>query len=149
MFKHILVATDGSDLSRAAGATGIALARSLKARVTLVHCFRPYHRIVEETLAATLSRLQYEAHCEVLTVQSTEHALELAGAAGLESEAVPVYADPAWGGILDTARDRGCDLIVMGSHGRGGVASALLGSQALKVLGNSSLPVLIVRSGAA
>jgi nucleotide-binding universal stress UspA family protein len=149
MFKHVLIATDGSELSRAAAATGVELARSLKARVTLVHCFRPYEGVVEESLVTTLSRLQYEAHCEVLTVKSTEHALDLASGASLEAEAVPVYAEAAWTGILDTARARGCDVIVMGSHGRGGVASALLGSQALKVLGHSSVPVLIVRSGAA
>lgn len=97
MFKHVLIATDGSELSRAATSAGIELARQ----------------------------------------------------AGVQAQAVPVYADPAWRGILDTAREHGCDAIVMGSHGRGGIASALLGSQALKVLGNSPLPVLIVRSGAA
>ena len=148
MFKHILVATDGSELSRAAVSAGIELARALKARVTAVMCSVPYAAL-GESLLATIDRLQYEARCEATAVRYIEPASELAAQAGVELDMAPVFAEPAWRGILDTARERGCDVIVMGSHGRGGIASALLGSQALKVLGNSPLPVLVVRSGAA
>lgn len=148
MFKHILVATDGSELSRAAVAAGIELARALEARVTVVMCSTPFDAL-GDSLVSTINRLQYEARCEATAVRYMEGASERARQAGVELEMVPVFAEPAWRGILDTARERGCDAIVMGSHGRGGIASALLGSQALKVLGNSPLPVLIVRSGAA
>lgn len=147
MFKHILVATDGSELSRAATATGIELARQLGARVTLVYCSPPYDDAGSPL--ETMSRLRYEARCESAAVLAMEAGRELARQAGVRAEAIPVYADPPWRGILETARERSCDAIVMGSHGRGGIASALLGSQALKVLGLSPLPVLIVRSGAA
>ena len=147
MFKHILIATDGSELSRAATSAGIELARQLQARVTLVYCSPPFDDTGDPT--ERMSRLRYEARCETAAVNAMEPGRELAGRAGVQAQAIPVYAEPAWRGILDTARERGCDAIVMGSHGRGGIASALLGSQALKVLGNSPLPVLIVRSGAA
>lgn len=139
----ILVATDGSDLSRRAIDSAVRLAKALGG--TVVGCSATptykYHGFGGAALE-TESRFQTQVAAE-----ANEHlaAVETAAsAAGVPCELV-IREGAAERVILQTASDHDCDLIVMASHGRGGVSSLLLGSETQKVLAFANRPVLVVR----
>lgn len=145
MFTHILIATDGSDLAGKAVATGLELAGHLKCKVTVVTATEPWSAMMlGEPAALAFPFEEYEK----AVAERAEHILaavkELADKQGVVCETVHAKEFPAEG-IIDTAKSKGCDLIVMASHGRRGVARVLLGSQAARVLTLSSMPVLICR----
>jgi len=144
MYKHILIATDGSDLAGKAVATGLALAKQLGAKVTAVTATEPWTAMMVGEPAMAFPIAEYEE----VTAQSAARILgsvsDSAKKAGVPCETVHVMNFPA-DAIIDTAKAKGCDLIVMASHGRRGIARALLGSQAVNVLTHSTLPVLICR----
>jgi nucleotide-binding universal stress UspA family protein len=146
MYKHLLVATDGSDLAARAVTAGLTLARHLGAKVTILTATEPWSAMtggegsafdfpIEEYEKAAVSQAQ-----GILAKVSDE-----AKTAGVDCETVHVRDFPAEA-ILATANARGCDLIVMASHGRRGMARLLLGSQAARVATMSSIPVLICRA---
>jgi nucleotide-binding universal stress UspA family protein len=145
MFADVLAATDGSELSRDAVQAAVELARVHGAMLTLVTCSVPYETFASDPLAS-MSRAQYEGTCERVADERLEPGRRLAHEAGVRAALVPRYAEQPWLGILQAAEERGCDVIVMGSHGRSGLAGALLGSQTLKVLSNSTVPVLVCRA---
>jgi len=145
MFKHILLPTDGSDLSLRAIERGIALAKAMGARVTGFHAAPPFHIFAYETLQVESTREEY------LRV-STEQAANMLGTietaartAGVPYESVSTVSDHPYEDILRTATERGCDLVVMASHGRRGVKGLLLGSETQKVLTHGNVPVLVYR----
>lgn len=144
MFKKILVATDGSDLSRRAVDTAVGLARSLGASlvgVTAVDAY-PYSGVGQIEPAA-YSEFQARAAAEAADRLA---ALESAArAAGVACECLSRDGAPPWRAILDAAAETGCDAIVMASHGRRGVGALLLGSETQHVLARSTLPVIVVR----
>lgn len=148
MFKHILIATDGSELARKASDAGLELARSLGARVTVVKVTEPLDPVV---IAAAMERgvSNVEAVYAERAAAKAEELLRAIGAAaqakGVICDTVHVTDKSPAEGIVDTAKQRGCDLIVMASHGRRGLSRLLLGSQASKVATLSSVPVLIHR----
>jgi len=144
MFRKLLVATDGSALSVRAVERAVALARDLGAGVVGFSAIEPYPYIGFGQLEpAQVGQVQAAAAAHANDALA---ALETAArAAGVDCETVPREVDPPWLGILQMAEDRGCDCIVMGSHGRRGVAAVLLGSQTQHVLARSRLPVLVVR----
>jgi nucleotide-binding universal stress UspA family protein len=148
MYKHILIATDGSELAGRALAHGLALAKELKAAVTLVTVTQPWaamdmaHDVRQghpdpihqfENIAATSAKVILDA------------AAQKAKIAGITCELVHVPDQHPAEGIIATAENKGCDLIVMASHGRRAVGRLLLGSQANEVLAHSKVPALIVR----
>jgi len=144
MFKHILIATDGSEVATKAVSAGLKLAKKLAARVVVVTASEPLRATVSaETIAAN-----FPAAYEKASKEEAEKVLvEVRGEArsiGLECETLYVVNFPAEA-IIETAKANACDLIVMGSHGRRGIARLLLGSQATKVVTFSSVPVLIYR----
>jgi nucleotide-binding universal stress UspA family protein len=144
MFKKLLVATDGSDLSKKATDTAVALARSLGASlvgVTAVDAY-PYGGVGQIDPAA-YSEFQAWASAQAFDRLA---ALETAArAAGVKCEALLRQGAPPWRAILDTAAENGCDAIVMASHGRKGVSALLIGSETQHVLSQATLPVLVVR----
>ena len=145
MYRHILIATDGSELAGKAETQGPNLARTLKARVTVVTVSSPFPMASYWTAPAEGLA---EAH-ERVTTENARRILEAAKAAASASE-VPcdtlhVKHEDAAEGIVDTAAAKGCDLIVMASHGYRGVKRVLLGSVATKVLTHGKAPVLICR----
>lgn len=148
MFRNVLAATDGSELSLAALEAAVELARVHGAKLTLVACAMPYDTLIGDPLVS-MPREEYEGICERVAHERMEPGRRLAREAGVAVELVPMYAMQPWVGILQAAEERDCDVIVMGSHGRSGLAGALLGSQTLKVLSNSTLPVLVCRSRSA
>lgn len=143
MYKHVLVPTDGSRVSEAAIREAINLARHLGASVTgitvcpefHVFTFRPTE--IEDTKT---DRWDMTAHAAAY-LRVIE---EAAKAAGVPCETVMAIGDQPYEAIVGTARDKGCDLIVMGSHGRSGLKGVLLGSQTQRVLAHASVPVLVI-----
>ena len=148
MYKHILVPTDGSARSRKAARIAARLARRLNASLTALYVVpegvptafsggavygggilgRQYEQLLRRQVSDALAVVEREA--------------KLAGAA---YSGVHTIARHPWKAIVRTARSRHCDLIVMGSHGRGGLQGMALGSETAKVLGHSKTPVLVCR----
>lgn len=145
MHRHILIPTDGSLLSQAAIEYGIALAKSVRAKVTVLTVSTPFHAFAIEPTMVTDTPEQYARQVGVLASQYLDGAKEVALAAGVGCETVHVEHDHPYLAIIDTAAKKACDLIVMASHGRHGVAAIVLGSETNKVLTHSHVPVLVVR----
>jgi nucleotide-binding universal stress UspA family protein len=145
MYKHILVATDGSELSDKAVAHALGLAKALGARVTAVNATAPWTSAAYATVPTPSLIKVYEK----AAAENAAHTLAAVGEAAKKRDVacatVHVKDQYAAEGIINTARDKGCDLIVMASHGRRAVARVLLGSEATKVLTLSPIAVLIVR----
>lgn len=145
MYKHILIATDGSDLAGKAVSAGLALAKELKAKVTAVSATEPWTAMMAgEPAALSFPIDEYETAAAENAERILSKVREEAAKLGVDCETVHVN-DFAAEAILATAEKKGCDLIAMASHGRRGLARVLLGSQAIQVLTHSSIPVLICR----
>ena len=145
MYTNILIPTDGSELSEKAVQHGIALAQRIGARVTALTVLQPFHtfttdtQMIEDTPAQYKTRMQQHAE---KTLGAVAHA---ATAAGVGCGLVHVEREHPYQAIIDTAAAKGCDLIVMASHGRHGIAAIVLGSETVKVLTHSKIPVLVHR----
>lgn len=146
MFKNILIPTDGSELSQRAVNMGVELAKLHHARITGIHVIPDYHLLIAYEGAfdpVTEERIEEEAKARA------ENYLALvrgnAGSAGVPCETLCATSDHPYDAILKAAEARKCDLIVMTSHGRKGLAAVLLGSETRKVLTHAKIPVLIVR----
>jgi nucleotide-binding universal stress UspA family protein len=123
MYRHILIPTDGSELAEQAVTNGLSLAKSLGAKVTVI--------IVEEP-----AWLAYVA-------SALNRAADAAKQAGVPCDTIQVEDAQPYQAIIATAADRGCDLIVMASHGRSGLSAVVLGSVTNKVLTHTKIPVLV------
>jgi nucleotide-binding universal stress UspA family protein len=144
MYKHILIPTDGSDISTKAAQQAIGLARLTGAKLSTVSVKEPFPYSAISEMQPTPPQEFYDAQ-ERLASARVKAVVDLAAAAGVECTGSTVEAVHPWEAICDQARDRQCDLIVMASHGRRGVAALLLGSETQKVLTHSTTPVLVVR----
>ncbi|WP_445678815.1 universal stress protein [Radicibacter daui] len=145
MFTKILLPTDGSPLASLALNKGLTLAAEQEAKVHALMVIEPFHTLSMEAGQLSSTRASYELH---MKEAAEEHLLAVADKArkmGLVCETTMVIDGSPYQVIIDTARARGCDLVVMGSHGRGGLGAMVLGSQTLKVLTHSTLPVLVYR----
>jgi nucleotide-binding universal stress UspA family protein len=148
MYRHILIPTDGSERAHRAVAQGLALAKALGAKVTVVTIEPsfdvyavPASKVYEMSGAFAEHAEQAKAHAgKILNAVAEE-----ARAAGVTCETLQIEQDHPYEGIIDTANQRGCDLIVMASHGRGGIAAVVLGSVTNKVLTHTKIPVLVCR----
>ena len=145
MFKHILIPTDGSDLSRKAVLYGVQLAKFTGARVTALTIKAPYVVSSMDAIAVVGSQQQYEDEAAQYAERALEQAQMAAEAAGVTLETLEETHDQPYRAIIDAALANGCDLIVMASHGRRGVSALLLGSETNKVLTHSAIPVLVYR----
>jgi nucleotide-binding universal stress UspA family protein len=145
MYKHLLIATDGSELARKAVEHGLALAKALNAKITAVTVTEPWTALVAGDVPVAFPIEEYESGCAASAAQLLSVAADLAKRSGVACETLHVKDQFPAEGIIDTAKARGCDLIVMASHGRRGFSRLLLGSQANKVVTLSSVPVLICR----
>ena len=149
MYRHILVPTDGSALSLKAAREAARLAKDHKAKITAFYAIEPYAPPPNGEAAILYPEIFSEAEYRKHTTKAAGAALRKveaeAQAAGVKTQARFVTASAPWKAIIDEARAGKCDLIVMASHGRGGFASLLLGSETLKVLTHSKTPVLVCR----
>ena len=145
MYKHLLIATDGSELATKGVEQGLALAKSLNARATAVTVSESWVSVVSGEMAMGFPIDDYDKGCAANAAQLLSVVTELAKKTGVACETLHVKDQFPAEGIVETAKARGCDLIVMASHGRRGFARLLLGSQANKVVTHSTVPVLICR----
>ncbi len=145
MYKHVLIPTDGSELSARAVEHGSKLAAALGARISLIHVLPSFHALSFEAETLELNRNE---HLQAYTKRAEailEKAGEPARALGVECSSAFTVHDHPYEAILNAAEARGCDLILMASHGRRGLQSLLLGSETQKVLTHGRIPVLVVR----
>ena len=147
MFKNILIPTDGSPLSQKAAVRGVALAKSVGAKVTGLFAAPPATPVI------------YRNHLPVGLAQPGEHAQMIekttakylgfvesaAKKAGVRYEGVQVTSDFPDEAILDTAKKKKCDIIVMATNGQSGLRGMFIGSVTQKVLNQSKIPVLVLR----
>ena len=150
MYRHILVATDGSRLSDKAVKQAIQFAKKLKARLTAIHVVSDYRirlRQGEGFPAADLPVLQkrFDEAEAAATRKIFDKVRNATSKAGIACDTVAPAGSSAYEVILRQAAKSRCDLIVMGSHGRSGLQGLLLGSETAKVLSHSKIPVLVCR----
>lgn len=148
MFKHILLPTDGSQLSERAVQRGIKFAKEIGARVTSVHVIPEFRMMADDSFVLPTSadlKRRYDKQAKARADKMLETIGKRASAAGVKYEGISVIGDVAYEAIIATAKKRKCDLIMMASHGRRGLAGLLLGSETAKVLTHSKIPVLVVR----
>lgn len=149
MFRHILVPIDDSALSVKAARYALRLARGSRIRVTVLHVIPPFSppAFVEGVIGYpdVYSPAAYKKSTERYARTLLGRVAALAKAARVRSESVFVTGALPWQSIIKAARGRRCDLIVMASHGRSGLAAIVLGSQTTKVLTHSKTPVLVCR----
>ena len=145
MYKHILVPTDGSELSERAVNYGIDLAKAANAKVTAITVSTPFHAFAFEPGIAVDTLEAYTTRMSKIAAKWLAYAQDVAAAAGVSCEIMHAEHEHPYKAIIDTATDRGCDLIVMASHGRRGISAIVLGSETVKVLTHSAIPVLVYR----
>lgn len=145
MYKHLLIATDGSDLALKAIHQGLALAKALGAAVTMVHVTLPWSAVAMGEAGIALPPDSYDKMTADAAAQVLKDAAAEAEAAGVACDTVHIEGRTPAEGIIKSTRERGADLIVMASHGRSGLARLFLGSQASEVVSKSSVPVLVCR----
>ncbi len=145
MFTSILIPTDGSEKAVIAASKAVELAKEQGAKLTAVVVIDPFPYIgLGEASAFGLQA--YLSEAQAMATQSLDGVRAMAEAAGVQFMAETIERSAVFEGILDAATEQGCDLIVMGSHGRSGVKALILGSETQKVLTHSRIPVLVIKS---
>ena len=147
MFQHILLPTDGSQLSRDTAERAVAFAKAANVKITAL-----YAKPAGQASAERVGDLVEPAVLGRLVSGSDEKSKEYLGFiknlcknAGVECTTLAVVSDTPWEAIVNVAEGNDCDLIFMSKHGRGGLSSLLLGSETCRVLTHSSIPVLVYR----
>ena len=118
---------------------------AIKARMTFVTVTQPFHIFSWEAAQLEESQDSYDRHMAERAQAILDSASAQARAAGILVDTSHVIGEHPYQSIIDTAQECRCDLIVMASHGRGGLAAMVLGSETVKVLTHSKIPVLVVR----
>ena len=146
MFKHILITTDGSALANKSAKAGIALAKTLGAKVTAYFAAEPSEPVFADGYAFNVKVIQaLEQHAHEAGQKRVNVIGKLAKAAGVPCALLVTKAPTACEGIVAAAKKQKCDAIFMASHGRSGFAALLMGSVTQKVLAHSKVPVVVYR----
>jgi nucleotide-binding universal stress UspA family protein len=145
MYKHLLIATDGSELAQKAVDHGLTLATMLGARVTVVTVTEPWEAFIAPEAAVIYPPSDYERSVAANAASILKSATEAAEKIGTACKTLHVRDRYPSDGIIEAAKENGCDLIVMASHGRRGLGRIILGSVANAVVTHSNVPVLICR----
>jgi nucleotide-binding universal stress UspA family protein len=145
MFKHILLATDGSSASEKAVAQGLELAKSLNAKVLGVTSTELWSALDVSGPDGRERITKYETAAKKSADKILAGLSAAAERAGVACVTLHVADTSPAVAIVETAKREGCDLIIMGSHGRRGIDRLLLGSQAQRVVTNAACPVLVCR----
>ena len=145
MFKNILVATDGSDLAAKAVEQGVLFAKQIGAKITAVTVTEPFHLLSVAPSQLEYTPIEYKRHAEAHAGKVLSVASAAAHSAGVACDILHVEHEQVYQAIIEAATARKCDLIVMASHGRRGVSAVVLGSETVKVLTHSNIPVLVYR----
>lgn len=148
MYAHIMVPLDGSELSLKAVHESIALAKKLKSKLTLITVVSPYHTGISLPFPSDTVHDIEKSHNEEAKMAAQKLHVDMSARAkseGVESESIVAFGESPYEQIINKAQASNCDLIVMASHGRKGLDGLLLGSETVKVLTHSKIPVLVVR----
>lgn len=145
MYKNILLPTDGSALSAKAVEAGLQLAKTVGARVTALVAFEPFHVFSLAADQLEYTPATYAEHATAEGRRALDAVAKRAGAMGVACTTEVRQAEQPYRAIVEAAEVNGCDLIVMGSHGRRGMAALMLGSVTVEVLTHSTVPVLVYR----
>lgn len=144
MFKRILVPTDGSAVTDKAVQTALTLAKVSGGAMYTISVKEPFPYSAISEMQPVPPQEFYDAQ-ERIAAARVKAVQDAAAAAGVTCNAHTVEALHPWEAILDHAKSQQCDVIVMASHGRRGVAALLLGSETQRVLIHSPIPVLVVK----
>jgi nucleotide-binding universal stress UspA family protein len=145
MYTNVLIPTDGSELAGKAVQHGVALAKRVGARVTVLTVLPPFHTFTTDAQMIEDTPDQYKARMQKHATKTLGAVAQAAQTAGVASETVQVEHEHPYQAIIDTAESKDCDLIVMASHGRHGMSAIVLGSETVKVLTHCKIPVLVHR----
>jgi nucleotide-binding universal stress UspA family protein len=149
MYTRIVAGIDGSELATKALRHALTLAKEMGARLFVVTSTEPSIVVAPGAEMIAINTGEFIAELEAAKAKSAKAALEdavaLAKESGVTIETSHIASSIAADAILNTAKQQGADLIVMGSHGRRGLGRLLLGSQAAEVLARSTIPVLVVK----
>ena len=146
MFKHIVIATDGSAASEHAAQLAVGLARTHGARLTSVYVVDPYPYLgVGEINPQGFQSYMAAAQAQAAQAHAQVETLCKQGGAAVALDVRLVEDMAAASGIVQTAEAIGAELVVLGSHGRSGIARLMLGSVSTKVVAESKVPVLVTR----
>ena len=144
MFKRILVPTDGSEITTKAVNTAITLAKTVGAQIYTISVKEPFPYSAISEMQPTPPQEFFDAQ-ERIALARVKAVSTACATAGVACQSHTIEALHPWEAIIDHSKAMGCDLLVMASHGRRGVAALLLGSETQKVLTHSTVPVLVVR----
>ena len=147
MFKHILVPTDGSELSQETARRAVSFAKEAGARITAFYA-KPEYPVTyygEGALIDPTTPEKFAEMAEQQAQQTLDFVVDLCRNAGVTVDTLAITSDVPYQAIIDGATQVGCDLIFMASHGRRGFTALLLGSETNKVLTHSKVPVLVYR----
>ena len=148
MYSHILVPTDGSPLSMKGARAAAALAKKLKARMTAVYVIPPCDKTYFGDgiyLRSRVAEQDYMDGMQKVADKALAKVAALARDAKVACDSQAVVEPTPWEGIIKAASKLKCDTIVMASHGYGGVAGVVLGSQTNRVLAHAKIPVVVCR----
>lgn len=145
MFKHILIPTDGSEISAAAIQSGVQFAKEMNAKVTGLTVTTPFHIMAVESISVLNDSREYDASAKARATRNLDVIKEAATNAGVEFDLVHASGEHPYEEIVKTAEEKGCDIIFQASHGRRGIQALLMGSETTKVLTHSKIPVLVYR----
>ncbi len=145
MYKHILIATDGSEIADRAVSNGISLAKSLGAKVTVFMAIRPWHTIAPAEVMVSFPKDEYLSEAETYAKKTLDKVKKAAESSDVACNSSFVVHEYPWQAITEASEREQCDLIVMGSHGYSGLTKLLLGSEAQSVMSHAKVPVLICR----
>lgn len=147
MYKRILIATDGSDLAQKGVLHGLSLAKFLNAHVSIITVtkYLPTYSGLDGWMPTPGELSVYDASQKQIAEKILTSVVAQAAGMGLEVDTIHVPDALAADAIIEIGQARHCDLIVMASHGRRGLARMVLGSQTFEVLSRSHIPILVVR----
>ena len=148
-YKHIMLPVDGSDPSRKAEKECVAFAKSIGAKVTAIHVVSHFHLHFQpwatpKSLHTKIEK-EHEEEAKEIAQKMVSEIVTRAKEKGVECDGLVVVGDHPYEEIINNAENRKCDLIMMASHGRRGLDAVLLGSETVKVLTHSKIPVLVLR----
>jgi nucleotide-binding universal stress UspA family protein len=145
MFKQILLPTDGSELSERAVLAGVSFAKDIGAQVVGLTVRPEFHTFTYRAQALEDTEQEFNAGTEQQAAKYLSFIGDAARSAAVDCSLVQLVSDDPYEAILQIAKERKCDLIIMASHGRRGFKGMLLGSETQKVLVHSDIPVLVYR----
>ena len=144
MYQRILFPTDGSEITAKALKQALGMAKLTGAALCVLAVKEPFPYSAISEMQPVPPQEFFDAQ-ERVAAARVKSVIDAAAAAGVKTSGHTVEALHPWEAILEHAKNHGCDLVVMASHGRRGVSALLLGSETQKVLTHSTLPVLVVR----